>query len=53
MYDRTEKNILFEVSDMVRGKCMFPTVENINNCATSIMQKILKKNQEGLNCHIA
>jgi hypothetical protein len=36
IFDNLTKPIFFKVSDMLRGKCMFATVENINKCCSDI-----------------
>jgi hypothetical protein len=36
IYSKIKGPIKFEVSDMLRAKCMFTEVENINECATRL-----------------
>ena len=35
-----DKPIPFEVSDMLRGKCMFSDIHRINQCCTEILEEV-------------
>lgn len=37
LYERSKEPIRFKVSDMLRGKCLFASVENINQCCSDII----------------
>ena len=40
IFDTLEKPINFKVSDMLRGKCMFSSVDRINQCCSDILKAI-------------
>ena len=40
IYSRIKESITFKVSDMLRAKCLFRKIEDINDCAEHLKQKI-------------
>lgn len=40
LYERVKEPIPFKVSDMLRGKCLFASVENINQCCSDIIEAL-------------
>lgn len=40
VFDNLKKPLLFKVSDMLRGKCMFASVQKINHCCNDIKKQI-------------
>jgi len=40
IYNTIKESIQFEVSDMLRAKCLFHKVEDINDCADKLKSKI-------------
>lgn len=43
IFSKTNEPIPFRVSDMLRGKCVFSSVEKINNCCQEIKDEIKKR----------
>lgn len=47
LFTQTDRPIPYKVSDLLRGKCVFTTVEKINKCCSDIKELIKKKESEG------
>lgn len=43
IYDQIREPIPFKVSDMLRGKCLFQTVPEINECASKLKEAISRQ----------
>ena len=43
-YEMMEESIAFGVSDMVRGKCMFSSLKDLNECC-ELLKEAIKKNE--------
>ncbi len=47
IFEQLKTPIVFKVSDMLRGKCMFATVDKINKCCSDILKAQKRKQFKG------
>ncbi len=48
IFSKAKESIPFMVSDLLRGKCVFTSVERINKCCQDIKNEISNRKDEGL-----
>jgi hypothetical protein len=48
IFSKAKESIPFMVSDLLRGKCVFTSVERINKCCQDIKNEIINRKDEGL-----
>jgi hypothetical protein len=48
IFSKAKESIPFMVSDLLRGKCVFTSVERINKCCHDIKNEISNRKDEGL-----
>ena len=48
MFETWRKPIHFKVDDMLKGKCLFPDISNINQCCTEILEALRKEENQDL-----
>ncbi len=48
MFETWRKPIPFKVGDMLRGKCLFADISNINQCCTEILEVLRKEENQDL-----
>jgi hypothetical protein len=48
LFSQADRPVPYKVSDLLRGKCVFTSLEKINKCCSDIKELIKKREGEGL-----